>query len=401
MEKVGKMEQFDPYYKISKLVIKSLRGELNALEQEELEIWLQESDHNKELFEKITNQEFINPELVSFSENNKSSAWENIQKATSYNESSRVGFLIKRLKYAAVIAFLIISTVLLYRKDQTIKKQVQQKLVKKEILPGGNKATLTLADGTRIALDDVHMGEFARQQGAVISKTSDGQIIYYIAEGASGSSGKETFNTISTPRGGQYQLILPDGSKVWLNSMSSIKFPAIFNGKERRVELNGEAYFEISKSLEKPFIVSAGGVNVKVLGTKFNIAAYRDERQIKTTLLEGSVKIAKGNNSEILKPGMQAVCEGEKPMIVRSMDAEEAIAWKNGYFLFRDEPIQDLMLTISRWYDIDVKYEGDMEGKVFGGKFSKNSNLSELLKSLELTGTIKFKVEERRVTAMP
>ncbi len=402
MLKTGTMEKFNQHYEISTLVLKHLRSELNTAEHEKLEKWLLESDHNRKLFEKITNQDFINPELILLSENDSNAAWKKIEKATKQDSniiSVRRNYR-KIVRYAAVIALLIVSAALLYQ-IKTAHYGKYNGLTENDIPPGGNKATLTLANGTKIALDDVNNGELARQQNVAITKTAGGQIVYHADLSEANSSGKEIFNTISTPRGGQYQLILPDGTKVWLNSMSSLKFPAAFTGKERRVELSGEGYFEVSKNKEMPFTVKASEVDVRVLGTQFNISAYEDEKLIKTTLIEGSVKIARGNHTKMLVPGMQAICDGTDNIKITDADAGEAVAWKNGYFLFRNEPIEDLMLTISRWYDVDVKYEGSMEGKVFGGKFSKKGSLSELLKSLELTGTVKFKAEGRRITAMP
>lgn len=392
------MNEFDQTYELSKLVLKDLKGELNELEKETLKNWLLESEHHRELYKKITDQEFIDSQLIVVSENHKSIAWENIENATEHHSISSFKISRKLLKFAAVIAFLIVSTMLLYQQTKTDEGKTNQKMAKNEILPGGNKATLTLADGRKITLANANKGELAKQQDAVIVKTADGQIVY---QAHSNSSEQEVFNTIATPRGGQYQLVLPDGTKVWLNAMSSIRFPVAFNGEVRTVELIGEAYFEVTKNKKQPFIVNAAGVDVKVLGTKFNISAYHDEKQIKTTLLEGSVKIAQGRDSALLQPGMQAICENDRPMKIIHTDVEESVAWKNGYFLLRSRPIKDLMLTISRWYDVEVRYDGDLDGVIFGGKYSKNDKLSELLKSLEITGTVKFKVEGRRVTVMP
>lgn len=209
------------------------------------------------------------------------------------------------------------------------------------------------------------------------------------------------YNTVSTPKGGEYQLTLPDGTKVWLNSMSTLKFPVVFAGNERKVELTGEAYFEVAKDKTKPFFVQAKDTKVQVLGTHFNISAFADETEVRTTLLEGSVKVDRGMKTIVLVPGQEASASDSKVgFTVREADLEKVMAWKNGYFVFRDEPLESLMKRISRWYNIEVDYKGDMGSNTFGGKFSKNSTLSELLRSLELTGTVKFKTQERRVTVM-
>lgn len=400
------MEEFEDHYGISVLILKYLKDELSTAEKAELDEWLLESDHNRKLFEKITNPHFVDPELKSFSESNKELAWQKIEEA-----AKRKGSVIPRVKkdrnilrYAAIIAFAMVSGILMvYQfKQKGHHSKESSHLVHNEITPGGNKAVLTLADGTKIVLDEAKNGRLAKQQNAVITKAKDGQLIYDLSKSGGRTSGETAYNTMATPRGGQYQLVLPDGTNVWLNSMSSLKFPTVFNGKERRVELIGEAYFEVAKDKSRPFYVSAKDMEVKVLGTHFNIAAYADEDNMRATLLEGSVKVNRGERESVILPGQEAlVSSSQNGFTIRQADVEKAVAWKNGYFLFRNESIESLMTTISRWYDMDVYYEGGMQDKIYGGKFSKTGNLSELLKSLELTGTIKFKVEGRRITVMP
>lgn len=399
------MEEFENHYVIGALVLKYLKDELSTAERAKLDKWLLESDHNRELFEKVTNPHFVDPELKSFSASNKELAWQKIEEATKLKgaitprRKDR-----KMLRYAAIIAFALVSvTLTVYQfKQKGHHSEGSSQLVHNDISPGGNKAVLTLADGTKIVLDEAKNGRLAQQQNVVITKAKDGQLIYDLSQSGDRTSGEATYNTIATPRGGQYQLILPDGTNVWLNSTSSLKFPAVFKGNERRVELSGEAYFEVAKDKAKPFYVSAKDMEVKVLGTHFNIAAYSDEDNVRATLLEGSVKVNRGTMESLILPGQEALAtSGQKGFTVRQADTEKAVAWKNGYFLFRDESIESLMTTISRWYDMDVYYDGEMQDKIYGGKFSKTSNLSELLKSLELTGTIKFKVEGRRITVMP
>ncbi|RXF68839.1 FecR family protein [Arcticibacter tournemirensis] len=399
------MEEFENHYEIGALVLKYLKDELSTAERAKLDKWLLESDHNRELFEKVTNPHFVDPELRSFSASNKELAWQKIEEATKLKgaitprRKDR-----KMLRYAAIIAFALVSvTLTVYQfKQKGHHSEGSSQLVHNDIAPGGNKAVLTLADGTKIVLDEAKNGRLAQQQNVVITKAKDGQLIYDLSQSGDRTSGEATYNTIATPQGGQYQLILPDGTNVWLNSTSSLKFPAVFKGNERRVELSGEAYFEVAKDKAKPFYVSAKDMEVKVLGTHFNIAAYSDEDNVRATLLEGSVKVNRGTMESLILPGQEALAtSGQKGFTVRQADTEKAVAWKNGYFLFRDESIESLMTTISRWYDMDVYYDGEMQDKIYGGKFSKTSNLSELLKSLELTGTIKFKVEGRRITVMP
>jgi transmembrane sensor len=214
-------------------------------------------------------------------------------------------------------------------------------------------------------------------------------------------SSEVVYNTISTPRGGQYQLMLADGSKVWLNAASSLRFPASFVGKERKVELLGEAYFEVAKNAKMPFKVKVNGMEVEVLGTHFNINSYENESTIRTTLLEGSVKINKNNSSSLLKPGQQAqMNKAGEIKIINDADVEEAIAWKEGKFQFDRADIHDIMRQLTRWYDVDVEYKGTVSSH-FGGTISRDVNLSQVLNMLHLTGEVKFQVEDRKVVVMP
>jgi len=274
-----------------------------------------------------------------------------------------------------------------------------------DIKPGGNKAFLTLADGSRISLTDALNGEVAKQAGISITKTKDGQLIYNVADQVADDHAKQIFNTIETPRGGQYQIKLPDGTKVWLNASSSLRYPAVFKAYDRTVELKGEAYFEVTKDAKRPFKVNSGIQELEVLGTHFNVNAYADEPMIKTTLLEGSVHISKDKGTDrekeiILKPGQQSLCAAND-IKVNTADMEEPVAWKNGYFKFNDENIEGILKKISRWYDVDIRYEGRMTDKIFNGKVSRYSNVSEVLQILQLTGAIQFKIEGRRIIAMP
>lgn len=263
-----------------------------------------------------------------------------------------------------------------------------------------------MADGSRISLTDAVEGEVAKQAGMRITKSKDGQLVYQVVEGAAANShATDIFNTIETPRGGQYQIKLPDGTRVWLNASSSLRYPAVFARDNREVELKGEGYFEVSKDKRRPFKVKSGIQEVKVLGTHFNVSAYSDEAMIRTTLLEGVVQVGllKGGAAEknvLLKPGQQSLMS-LKELKVSNADTEESVAWKNGYFKFNDESIESILKKISRWYDVDVSYEGKMTDKIFNGKVSRYGNVSDVLQILQLTGAIKFKIEGRRIIAMP
>jgi transmembrane sensor len=321
-----------------------------------------------------------------------------------------------RIVAAAAVLLLAVTAVFFYRNYKDLDGP---QIVKNDINPGKNKAVLTLSNGQKISLTDALNGQLAQQAGVTISKTANGQLIYQAAPNASNKNNTE-YNTIEAPRGGQWQVILPDGSKVFLNASSSLKYPVSFAAKERKVELKGEAYFEISHNKKSPFRVIAKGQTVEVLGTHFNIMSYDDEKTVKTTLLSGSVKVssngsnaagtnASGTNaagvnaansaaeSLILKPGEQAQVSPGNMKLIRDVDLEDVLAWKNGYFKF-NENLRSVMTKVSRWYDVEVVYETQPDPDFkFKGEISRDKNLSELLNMLDYTGKLHFKIEGRRV----
>jgi transmembrane sensor len=304
---------------------------------------------------------------------------------------------------AAAVILLILSSGLYFnnlKKKTIVIAKTESPRFKNDVLPGDNRAVLTLDDGSQINLDDAQNGVLASEDNTDIRKTGSGKLEY-----SAGEKLIQTvkYNTLSTPMGGQYQLSLPDGSKVWLNSGSSIRFPTAFIGKERVIELKGEAYFDITENKKMPFIVRTNNsMDIKVLGTQFNVMAYDDEKSINTTLLEGSVQILKESGTAFLEPGQAAILnKGTGKIKVAEADIDDAVAWKNGYFIFSNENIESIMRKVSRWYNIEVDYQGNLSNKDFVGTISRDKNISELLKMLELTGAIHFKVDGRRVTVMP
>ena len=281
------------------------------------------------------------------------------------------------------------------------KAQPVQLAQNQVIVPGGNKAILTLANGQKISLTDARNGQIARQAGAQISKTNNSQLVYVNSvpgTAASGGTAETVYNTIETPRGGQYTLKLADGTIAILDAASSIKYPVAFNGKERQVAITGQVYFEVVHNAAQPFKVVTARETIEDIGTKFNVNAYENEPALKTTLLEGSIKV----NHTLLKPGQQAILKpGSNQLSVAEANTEEVMAWKNGYFIFNDEDIQSIMRKVARWYDVEVTYQGDLSGKTFAGYVSRFKNVSEVLRKLQATGTIHFKTEGRRITVMP
>jgi transmembrane sensor len=296
---------------------------------------------------------------------------------------------------AAASILLFISIGLYFFQHRSIKVTSQQ-FTFNDIAPGGNKAILTLANGRQIVLTDAQNGQLASESNAIINKTANGQVSYNVA----GRSKSEiVYNTLSTPRGGQYRLTLSDGTIVFLNAASSLTYPATFTGNERKVTLTGEAYFEVAHHASKPFSVITTGQVVEVLGTHFNVNSYDDEPYIRTTLIQGSVKVSGSTSQLILHPGQQSILM-KQSLQVNEADIEETIAWTNGYFRFNDSKIESVMRSLSRWYDIDVIYEGSQTDEGFTGKISRFKNISQVLTMLEKTKAVHFKVEGRRVTVM-
>lgn len=304
------------------------------------------------------------------------------------------------LQYAAAASILVLLSVTLFLLNQGPAKHTFAAKASL-ILPGSNKAILTLANGKRITLDDAASGEIAQQAGFTITKTADGQIIYTTIPGK-GQSANQTNsnaqNTISTPKGGQYQVILPDGTRVWLNAASSLSYPALFTGKERLVSLSGEAYFEVSKNKEMPFRVRSGAQTVEVLGTHFNINAYPDEASLRTTLLEGSVKVSSGTNTSLIAPGQQAMVSrsDDGNILTKRINTEKEIAWKNGVFSFENDDVRSIMRQIARWYDLDVVYTGNLSDEKYKGEIPRNSNLAEVIQILELNN-VHFDLEGKTI----
>jgi transmembrane sensor len=311
--------------------------------------------------------------------------------------SRRPKIFIQSLKYAALV-FLTLSAGLYFFVSHKEPSAVISKLKTNDIKPGENKAILTFGDGTRVALNNSTNKLLSNKGNIVISQRKEGKVIYQVSGEAAMSQEdvKTEYNTISTPKAGYYHVILSDGTKVWLNAYSSIRFPTLFTGKERRVEISGEAYFEVTKNKNMPFRVVSATQTVEVLGTHFNINAYTDENAVKTTLVEGSVKVIKGTESVLLRPGQQSQNKTTIKVVEIPYIASE-ISWKDGAFYFKDAGIETVMRQAARWYDLEIKYQGDIPVKQFNGKVSRNVKVSAFLAMFNYSG-IKFKVEGRRVT---
>jgi transmembrane sensor len=379
--------------------------QLSAKEQDELMLLMADKANEqqvKELIEKGWNN--FEPTAPVFTEEDSEIILTNVLNSDP-SVTSQKGTVVKRINFSAIAAAAVILMVFsaflfFYLKNKNAKTNNQ--IVQADILPGSNKAVLILANHKRILLDDAAKGEIAKQSGMVITKLKGGEVIYTVLDRGNATSNAEvSYNTLETPRGGQFQITLPDGTKVWLNSASSLHFPTTFAGKERHVELTGEGYFEVAHNKNMPFTVAANGVDVKVLGTHFDIMAYVDEPVVNTTLLEGSVALQKGGLHQILKPGEAGIAsKANNTLLVEPADMEQAVAWKNGFFIFKDQNINDVMRQVSRWYNVDVEFRGSLNSNI-GGKTSRYKNISELLTNMQLTGSIHYKIEGRKVIIMP
>ena len=302
---------------------------------------------------------------------------------------------------AASIVMAVLTGSYFYYQEQPISPKATN-VYTNDVTAGKNGATLTLANGQKILINDALAGNIVNEAGVKITKTAKGEIFYEVT----GNNSKIlTYHTLTTTRGEQAQVRLPDGTLVFLNSASSLKYPTIF-GKERNVELSGEAYFQVAHNKQKPFNVASNGQQVKVLGTHFNINSYADEKVTKTTLLEGAVRLSSLREgtiiqSQVLEPGQQAILSPAGALKVEQVNADEVIAWTDGKFIFDSESIESIMRKLSRWYDVEVVYEGNVKDRQFAGTISRKDNISKILDKITFTQSVHFKIEGRRVTVMP
>ncbi|OQP48109.1 hypothetical protein A4H97_29900 [Niastella yeongjuensis] len=374
---------------------------MSAADRGTLEVWLNESPRNRVFLESLTNQDSL---LERMKEYEQAKAMTGEAKATVHElireeNKAPVRSMSGPSRFWIPAAAMLIIAAGLYiwnNKKNTPGITVQQKseAIVHDAAPGTYKAKLTLSDGSTIVLDSGGVGRLT-QQGNTEVVNKNGGLAY--AKGL-GKAADAVYNTLTTAKGEIYRLQLSDGSKVWLNSASSVRYPVSFNGSARRVEITGEVYFEVAHlDHNQSFIVMANGIEIRVLGTHFNINAYSDEAAIKTTLLEGRVQVTPtGGKPVTLLPGQQAAVTGKIAELIEHADTEQAIAWKNGYFQFNEADLKTVMKEFGRWYDMEIVYEGKIPQPVFSGKLSRNANASEVLKVLEQNG-IRFRIEGKKI----
>lgn len=385
----------DHLYRISALIIRRLEGEqLSEQEQQVLDEWLKASPQNPVFLSQLSDPLYVKEELEKMYSYNIEDGWQKLMSKYDTEENVVAIQKYRNWKYwiaAAVVLFAIAGAALLFinfpARQKPIENQNTVITATDVAAPAITKATITLQDGTRIAVDSINIGNMAMQGKTIIQKTADGQIQYTADDKVISET---QYNRLTNPRGSRVvQLTLSDGTKVWLNAESEIRYPVAFNENQREVEIEGEVYFEVAKDPAKPFIVQSNGTTVQVTGTHFNINAYKDEASLDVTLLEGSVKVSKANHSVNLTPGEQAKVSNDI-QIHRQVNTEEVMAWKNGLFIFNGTDIYTTMRQLSRWYDVDVKFNENITER-FYGDISREKNISGVLTMLETTGSVHFK----------
>lgn len=393
------------------------KGELDANGQQQLSSWLNESEDNRVLFNSLMNEEELKKKLIRFNTIGSDRIWDKtLQGLSTLNTENNLNNQVvpkqhqtiklwKKISIAASIVIALSAGLYFYIKPGYGSKSEHVVLVVNHIEPGGNRATLSLAGGKTISLSETKTGLVIGEKQLTYNDGSSVDVHSELEE----KRGETIMLTASTPRGGTYQFILPDGTHVWLNAESKLTFPSKFSRSERKVQLSGEAYFEVAKlpgpivsangSKNIPFLVLSKNQQVEVLGTHFNINSYGDEGTVKTTLLEGSVKVSllsasKAAGGVILNPGQQAVVDVKSEIKVTQADVKQIIAWKNGLFYFKDADLKTILRTFSRWYDMDVIAADQLGDRKFSGKLYRNVNAHQALQVLKLLG-LEFSLEKK------
>jgi ferric-dicitrate binding protein FerR (iron transport regulator) len=378
-------------------------------EKSMLDAWLTDED-NKRDFEKLKDKDFLHQMITEYYdydiEEGKSITQQKLQ------NRAKVIHLRNWMRYAAAVIVLMIGSVTFYflilkKHENRIVEQPTLAKANNDVAPGRYRAKLTLADGSFIVLDSVMIGKLAQQGGTQVMN-KDGKLVYQAKDQANTLNKETLYNKLETAKGQTYSTVLSDGTRVWLNSNSSISYPVSFNGEERKVTITGEAYFEVATAYKpgtkekQPFIVDVKGMKVEVLGTHFNINAYDDEPVIKTTLLEGKVKITSGKTTSLLTPGQQLQLQRGTDIAqkIDDADVQQAVAWKNGYFQFDNDDLKTVMRQLSRWYDVEVVYRGNVSGTdTYGGKIKRDTKASEVLALL--AQNVHFEIQGKKIIITP
>jgi transmembrane sensor len=404
-------------HQLDELIVKFLtKVPLTDAESEAVRQWFDKHESRQEWLSRVRQEEWAIDNLRDFyNDDAQKINWEKLQGLLGLERETpvrKIGFRWPRIAAAAAILILLSAIAYFWNKREHAKPGPSAPAIASVISPGRNRATLILSGNRQIDLDNTKTGIIASQAGAEVQKIDGGRLSYIINDEMSVS---EEYNTLVTPRGGQYFVELSDGSRVWLNASSSLRYPTNMSGKDRRVALTGEGYFEIATLYRKssasthekiPFVVSANGVEVEVKGTHFNVNSYADETSIKATLLEGSIRIVAGNESSSVKPGQQAKVSldsrREGKIAISNADTEDAVSWKNGITSFKNEDIRGIMRQVARWYDVTVSYQGgQIPTKTFIGGIPRDTNISDLLKALEMMSGMHFSTVGKQIIVTP
>ncbi|PWV47072.1 FecR family protein [Chitinophaga sp. S165] len=386
------MDEEKDLLRIRDLMVKHSAGRMTASEQLELERWLENPVH-RAAFEKRTNVDNILTalEMLERGESLQPASYERL-----VNRILSIKTTIRIWRFAAAATIVTVAAIvfMFYRGRQGDKK-IPTVLAQAVLSPGGDRAYVVLEDGRQLDLEKSGNGALATQGGAQLVKTDQGRVDYKTLEA---NRRVAVYNTVVTPPGGQYRIVLSDGTGVWLNAASSIRFPTAFTGTSRQVRVTGEVYFEVAQDPSKPFLVDFGGNQIQVLGTRFNIKLYDGFEPVSTTLMQGAVKVSSPAGATLLRPGEQARIGST--IAVTKADTARVMAWKMGYFEFKQADIRQVMADIARWYDLEVKYEGPIPDKQLSARISRMKNANALLELLKSAG-VNLKIENRTITVLP
>lgn len=391
------MQNIHYLIKIADLIAQKICNRINEKEKSKLNSWIKESNRNENLINRISNWDNFQERNRVYNSINTDKAWNLFFQKINKPKPRIIPLSV--FKYVAAIAIPIILCIstyyYLHNKQETVTEQIAS------ISPGTQNAIIILNNGNKINLKELQLNQLIEKDGSVISN-NNGELNYTKIQDKKYK--EQLINTLIVPRGGEYNLVLSDSSRVYINSASKLIYPVLFNNEKREVTLEGEAYFEIHRNEDKPFIVNINGMKIEVLGTSFNIKAYQDENKVFTTLLEGKIRLnTDADNDEwILAPNQQAVLTKESNNItIREVDAEQYIGWKNGIYYFTNQSLEEIMRTLSRWYDFEYEFENDALRKIhFEGGLNKYDNINPILEIMQSTGKVKIKIEGNKISLM-
>lgn len=389
------MENLHPSFHISELILKSFQNQLTEAEKQELQEWLSAQPQNKELYDSLLHPDLQQKaDLIQHLHPEKS--WSKLEKSIPFRHSAP---LLTFTKYAAILLLLLTAGWFLYlTHEKTGHSSIPPTTVSSAPIPGSSKAMLILESGKTIELTQGQSFQLQQDSNTRLNNTDN---MLRVETTGTSTANTDNYSTLAIPKGGEYQLLLSDGSKIWLNSDSRLRFPAVFNGDQRKVFLDGEAYFEVSHNPQKPFIVVTKEMEVKVLGTRFDVKAYPEDNLVYTTLVSGAVKTNHiySPDSIILRPNQQCIYnKTDKKMAARNIDPESFLGWVHGRFIFEDESLEEIMKQVSRWYDVNIVYQYPQLAQYhFTGNVDRFDNVSTLLQMIEKTYNISFTINEKNI----